>query len=311
MVHRPIPVLVLCAVLCAAPRAGMSDNPLGAKAPVIKHTPITLAVPGQPITIRAVVTDPSGPVKSVTLFTTTSRDAAPFKIPMQDVGAGTYLGTIPANLVGGGSKLSYYIEAVGGQDATAETPWYGIGFRAPPVAPVPVAAATNQRPAGATASEKSFWQEHKVLIGGLSAAALVGGGLLAANAGHGGGGGSSGGGGTGGSVTNAGTYVGSVTLCLALSGSAPACSSHSATFTVVSTGIISSDDLYPKQHLEGQLSGEDFELVANVADTNLTGQIHYIGVLFGSRLAGTVQGTATTTAGTPGTYSGTFGATKQ
>jgi hypothetical protein len=75
--------------------------------PVIKHAPVTAAARGQSITIRAVVTDPSGPVKTVTLCYATSRDAAPFKVPMQASGAGSYFGTIPGNVLDRISQVSY------------------------------------------------------------------------------------------------------------------------------------------------------------------------------------------------------------
>ena len=50
--------------------------------PVIRHEPVTLAQDGQPLTVRAFVSDDSGQIRSVTLFYSTSRDAAPSRVAM-------------------------------------------------------------------------------------------------------------------------------------------------------------------------------------------------------------------------------------
>jgi hypothetical protein len=291
-VKRQLIILASTAACLGSALSALCEAP-GAKAPVIKHTPITLAAPGQPITVRAAVTDASSKIKSVTLFYATSRDAAPFRTAMTSAGADLYLGTIPATQLTGMSNATYYIEAINQLEASSETPWYSVRFQGQ--------AATGQV---AAADGKWSWKT-KALVG-AGAAMLIGGGIAVA---AGGGGGGGGGGGT--ATTNAGTFAGSVTTVLELDGSAPTSTAHAVTFTVFSAGLISSDTLQAGQHLEAPLSNGNFEMVANAAQPGLTGSIRYIGHLIGNRITGNIDGTARTTEGVQGTFSGTFSATKQ
>ena len=299
-----VPFGLVCGVLLAA-SSGASNGAGAGKPPVIKHEPVTIAVPGQPVYVRAVVTDDSGAVKSVTLFYSSSRDASPLKAAMQNTGAGSYFGSIPANMLTG-KEAHYYIEAMDEEGLTAETPWYTIKLEAASVGGGPAVAAGPGAPPPARAHS---WTKPALIAGG---ALLVAGGALAVASGSGGGGGGGGGGGstntTGGT---SGTYAGSATVCLQLSSESPNCSSHPITFTVTSSGLVSSDNLQPGQHLEATLSGSDFTMVAPVATSNLTGQIRYAGTVFSGRIAGTVDGQATSTSGPAGVYSGFFNAAKQ
>jgi len=137
---------------------------------------------------------------------------------------------------------------------------------------------------------------------------LIGGAaLLLSNSSKDGGSGSGG----GGSVTNAGDYAGSVTLCLEWSGGSPACASHAMTISVSSSGQVSSDTLQEGERLTGSLSGSSFQLVGTVEDTNATSVIRYNGTIIGDRIAGDINGTARSSTGTQGSYSGTFHAVKR
>ena len=97
--------------------------------PVIRHEPVTLAQDGQPLTVRAFVSDDSGQIRSVTLFYSTSRDAAPSRVAMENSGAGSFFGTIPPTMLVGGKTIAYYIEALDMNSAATETPWYTIAVR--------------------------------------------------------------------------------------------------------------------------------------------------------------------------------------
>ena len=104
---RRVTALVLNLALLGSSLPALSQGHASNRAPVIKHTPITLAAPGQSITIRARVTDDAAKVKAVTLFYATSRDAAPFRTPMSSAGQDSFLGTIPATQLAGISNVSY------------------------------------------------------------------------------------------------------------------------------------------------------------------------------------------------------------
>ena len=91
------------------------------------------------------------------------------------------------------------------------------------------------------------------------------------------------------------------------------CETTSATFVIDSSGKIFSDTLSPGRSLTGTLSGNDFSLVADVTGSQegLTGTVVYSGtVINGSRIIGTITGNYDQF-GVPGTFSGTFSATRQ
>lgn len=302
-------LLAVLAVATVMPRPSDAASPYY-RGPVIRHEPVTVAAAGQPLVIRAVVTSEFAAIKSVTLFYGASKDAAPFKVPMRASGSAAYVGTIPAAMMTGHDHLSYYIEAMDDLDAASETPWQAVQIRSS-TTPLPAThPATAQQPAAGSAPAepaRPFWKKPAVWIGG---AALVAAGTVAALS-SGGGGGGSGGGGSGTTTTNSGTYVGTVTESLQFSGGAASYSTRPVTFSVVSSGIVSSDNLRPGEHLEAGLVGSDFVMISNVSETNGTGQIRYVGTLLTGRIVGTVEGSVQNAAGATGNYSGNFYAIKQ
>ena len=271
----------------------------------IVHSPVTLAVRGQDVLFRAQVVPGAQPVKNATLYYAVSRDAAPYKVAMQDSGAGWFTGSISANMTADLKQILYYVEARDAGDTTAETPWYtivvkGTGAESPTTNPSP-SSVTGKAP-----EEKgSSWTKPALIAGGV----ILAGGAALALAG-GGGGGSGGSSSTDGATNNAaGTYSGTVTTCVQPPGSGSTCSSHAMTIFIDGNGIVSSDALYEGKHLQGKLSGNNFLLVASVTATNGTGDIQFLGTVVNNSIAGSIQGTLTTTSGT-GTYSGNFSAVK-
>jgi hypothetical protein len=313
---------LLAGILSNCPAPAQSN--LTSRAPVIKHAPVTTAVRGQSISVRATVTDKSSSVKSVTLFYTTSRDAAPFKITMQDAGAGSYIGSIPASLIKGITELSYYIEALNEQDVGSETPWYTVKFQAPqPVATPPVAApvvtpapqvqtppaGTPPLPRKQTSVEpekettKRSWKGPAIIAG--ATAAVIGGALIAANKSS-----DDSSSTTPPAADTAGTYSGSAVRVLYLSGVSPVSETYSVTIVINSAGAVSSDNLHPEQRMDGVLVGSQFLLIGQISDTNFVGQVNYGGTVANGRIAGNIQGTVASATGTNGTYSGSFSATR-
>jgi hypothetical protein len=280
-----------CAValwLAVAGSAGAAS-----RGPVIRHDPVKVGVRGQSLSVRAVVTDSSSTIKGVYLYYTTSRDAAPYKLTMLGTGAGGYLATIPGALLGSAPQVLYYIEAVNEQDVSAETSYCSVELRLPQ-------AATG----GAAGTEETgkSWVKPTLYAGG--AAVLVGAAILATSGGGGGGG-------EGGSTTNAGSYAGTVTTCFELAGSTPSCRSNAMRIFISTDGVVNSDTLREGVYVEGRVSGRDFTIMSPVSETNLTGQIRYDGTVIDRRITGSISGSARTTSGVNGTYSGTFNATLQ
>lgn len=275
------------------------------RAPVIKHEAIKTAVPGQTVSIRAGVTDDSGKIKAVTLNCSPSKDAAPVKIPMQDSGAGSYVGTIPDSMVTGAIRLSYYIEALDQQDLATETPWYTITIQSGtsrPVAPSGQAEPVAEKP-----EEKNKWKGPALIAGG--SAAVIGGALWALNRDDGDS--TSGDSGSTNSASNFGTYLGSATRILEMTGASPVSTSYSIIFSVTSDNLVITDTLNPGSHLEAGLSGSDFQMSGDVSEGGGTGTITYSGTVMSGRITGSMAGTATSSSGTNGTYTGVFSATRQ
>jgi hypothetical protein len=269
------------------------------RAPAIDHSPVKLAVRGQNILFRAKVTDDANAVQSVTLFYSVSRDAAPYKVAMNPAGAGVYMGTVSADLTAGLQQLLYYIEAKDTLGAVDETPWYPVEIKAgTPVASPGPATRTTTAP-----GKESSWKKPALIAGGALA---VGGAALAI---MGGGGGDSGGGGGGTATNAAGTYAGTASVYFQPPGGSLVSSTYPITIAISSKGVVTSDNLYEGAHLEGQLSGSSFQLVAPVNQADRNGEIRFIGMVNNNRIAGSVEGSATTPDGN-GTYSGSFSAAK-
>lgn len=287
---------VLCPAICAAvllstgQQASARNTP-----PVIKHAPVTVALHGQAIVIKANVTDDTK-VKSVTLYYSTSKDVAPFKLDMQPAGQDNFVCTVPADLLGYAVTMTYYIEAVDNVDQTSETRWYNVSIQ-----PAKSGSKTEIK----TGSEdESFWKTTALIGGGV---ALAGGAaaIIAANSGSS----------TPppASTTNehAGTYVGSATTQLEFPGQPPTTFTHGTTITIDANGTVTSADLYEGQILTATLNGSQFRLTAHVSGTNLTGLINYDGSALSGRISGLIGGTAQAASGTNGTYYGNFYAVKQ
>ncbi len=292
-VRSPQIAIMVCLASMIQAYAAMNSN----GALVIKHQPVTVALQGQSMAMRATVTGNAG-VKSVTLWYSTSKDIAPFKLQMQGAGAGLYVATIPVNLISRASQVSYYIEALDADGQTAETQWYVVNIRSPQ----PGAKLDN----APQKEEESFWTKPAVIGGGIL---LLGGATAAilANSSKSQSTSSS----TAPDPADVGTYVGSVTISQQISGQTPAYSTQGTTITIASDGTVASDTLFAGQHLQGSLSASQFTLTATVNQTNLTGQIQFVGSVSGGRITGSVGGTAQTPTGTNSVYYGTFYAVKQ
>lgn len=283
------------------------------KPPVINHDPVTYAIKGQSVTLKARVTDAAPGVQDVTLYYALFRDAAPFRVPMKTAGLDSYIGTIDANMIKDRDTIAYYIEAQDKDGALAETPWYTIELRKGEEAPV--VNNGNANGGGAVAvpgnggEESSSWKTAAWVGAGVAAVAI---GAVALGGGGGGGGSSSSG---GGKNTNtaafAGTYNGSVTRCLTASGLGTTCDDNNFNIVIDSKGVVFSDTLQPGTPLSGVISGNKFILSgpAPVTATVTNGTINYNGTIVGTEIIGSINGNAKTTTGS-GTYSGNFNASK-
>ncbi len=301
--------VVVAGLLVAPPFVG-ADKGRSLK---ITHSPVSWAIKGQPLTLRARVSGGAGGVESVTLYYALFRDAAPFRVNMAASGMDMYVGTIEAGLLSGLTTISYYIEAQDRDGSIEETPWYDVQFRDPDAStPAPVKGGGA---VAATGGGKASKEE------GMSAATigLIAGGAVALGAGAyflaDSGGSSSGG---GGSVTNdpggignkPGTYSGNSTICRTLEGGSPVCESNPASVVIGSNGRVFSDSLRSGVPLAASLRGNDFTLTDEIATPELTGTITFSGtVLNENRIVGSVSGNFVQ-GGTNGTFSGTFNLSK-
>ncbi len=278
------------------------------KPPAISHQPVQTAIRGQPLSVLAKVTDDSGSVKTVTLFYSLTKDAAPFRVPMKSSGTSMYYGTIPPSLMTDAESISYYIEALDYVDATSESPWYTVRIRdtsskekseteaRAPAPAAPVAPAAPKR-------EGANLLGLGVIAGG--AAAVLGGALLvAANKDS-----DDDGGGQG---DLAGTYQGAITECAATNGAASQCARHNMTITIDSGGKAQSDSIRSGEHLESTVQNNRFTFTAAIGgDTNgLVGSIQYQGTVFtDGTISGDVVGDAESASNFV-QYSGFFSASK-
>lgn len=283
-----------------------------AKPLTLQHTPVTVAIRGQPLIVRAQVAAGSRAIKSVTLFYSTSRDAAPFGVAMQPAAGGMYIGSVPDNVLAGLEQLSYYIAAEDAVGATTETAWFTV--RVKTAQPGQTGPERGGAVSGAESGQRPGWVTPALVAGGV----LLVGGAVAIAAGSGGGGGGDDGGDGGGGGTNTttnttsyvGKYVGSATACEEVTGSAPACTSHGVQIKISTGGTVSSSDLHPNATMESSLSGVNFVLIGPVVNNGRSGEIRYIGTVVDGRIVGSIEGSATAPTGTVH-YTGTFNAIKQ
>lgn len=279
-------------ILVAAAAASVAWGAGRAAAPVIEHTPISVAVRGQPLIVRARVQDTQRAVRSVMLYYSTSRDAAPFEVKMEATGPEAYLGTIPDNVLAALSQLTYYIAAENDQGATTETKWFNVKIESP----------RGGAPAAA-GGERPKWVVPALVAGGVALAA--GGALIAANSGDDGGGG---GGGTP-SPDVEGTYTGTSTIYTE-SGASSSITNSSFRLTISSSGGVSAKDLRPGSSLSGQMSGSNFVLTEPVQEGDLSGEIQYVGTVVDGRVVGQIQGSAGSASASV-RYTGTFSGVRQ
>lgn len=284
----------------------------------IRHTPITRAVPDQPLTLKAVIAGGEGAVANATLHVALFRDAAPFRVPMNATGMDVFVGTIRADLVRGANSFSYFISAEDARGNYAETDWQDVTFQAPaprqpPAAtPPPVVQPTGSGTAGAppaapprSANRNEGMSAATVGIIAGGAAAIGIGAYLVSDSGGGDGGGSSNDGEP--DEAAAGTYNGTVNICLTPDGSPSECEARPAAILIDANGQVFSDTVQPGQSLSAGLSGNAFTLQASVNDpaSGTTGTILYSGDVVGNRIVGTISGTADIN-GVSGIYSGSF-----
>lgn len=289
----------------------MALQPLAARAeankpPVIAHDPVTYAIGGHSLTLKAKVTDAAPGVQDVTLYYALFRDAAPFRVPMKPSGLDFYVGTIDASMIKDVKTIAYYIEAQDKDGAIVETPWYSVEFRKADAA-TPAAAVAPQAAAPAQ-EEGTNWKT--VGLVGLGVVAVAA-GAVALSGGGGGGGGDGGGNNT--NVANvAGTYNGSVTTCLTVSGQPPSCESHNCTIVIDSKGVVFSETLLSGEQMTASLNGSRFVLSGQIENQGSVSNavLNYDGTVADGRIVGSVNGSANTSGG-PGSYSGSFSATKQ
>lgn len=279
-------------IFCALPLSAQVNRP-----PKIEHVAVTVALTGQPLMIRARITDESGEVRSATLYYAVSKDAAPFSVVMQPAGATVYIAAVPESVLSGIQELSYYIEAEDQAGVTSETAWYPVKVQKSSDKMV-----SDKTGASDTKSTRAKWTTPALIIGG--SAVVIGGVLAAANSGGGGGSG------THPNADAAGIYTGSSTTCYQPPSGVSSCSSSGITIAVNTQGVVSSSSLHPGSLMEDQLSGSGFVLTASINDPAQKGEIQYLGTVADGRIAGTIQGSVTTPDGV-GTYSGAFSASRK
>jgi len=275
--YRVIGVVMLMAF--SAVRAAAQPRP-----PTIRHEPPAFAVRGQPLIVRALVTDTQKAIRAVRLFYAISRDAAPFEIPMEHSGDGHYIAVLPPHLFAGVEQFSYYIEATNAEEFAAETPWYTVRLRTLDASPTPQ-EATGRRPRWVAPAA----------IGGV-ALALAGAAIALANNDNGG---------SSPPADPSGTYSGPLELVVRDPGASPIVINREVILYIAPDGRVVSDTLHSGGTVSGQLTGASFSITAPVNEPGVTGQIVYTGTVSDQRIYGTVQGTRTTAAG-EGTYSGYF-----
>ncbi len=274
-----------------AARADAANKP-----PVITHDPVTYGIKGQSLTLKAKVVDVAPGVQDVTLYYALFRDATPFRVPMKPAGLNLYVGTIDANMVKDVGTIAYYIEAQDKDGALAETPWYSVEFRKAEEAVVP--AGPKVVPG---ADEGSSWKTTAWIAGGAAAVVV---GAIALSGGGGGGGSSSG------TKTNAyaGTYSGTETKCLNVSGQPLTCEDQK-NFNIVidAKGAVFSDTLLPGQQLTANLSDNSFILTGQIKNEGTVSNavIDFNGTIVGLKIVGTISGSAQTSLGS-GFYGGSF-----
>ncbi|MBP7276054.1 MAG: hypothetical protein KBA51_07610 [Kiritimatiellae bacterium] len=272
-------------------------------APRIEHTPVTVAIKGQSLVVRARVKDAQRPVKSVILYYSTGRDAAPFEVGMTPADPGSYFGTIPGSVTSDLKSFTYYLAAENSVGEMAETKWTTVQVREPRPGDAPAGGAT------AGGKERPKWVTPALIAGGVALAA--GGALIAVNASDSGDDGDGGGGGGGLDLDQAaGTYTGEVTLrSEPPGGGVPTLTTRAFSIGVARDGAVSSATIHEGATLTARISGNTFVLAAPISEAEQSGEVRYLGTVVENRIVGTIQGSATSADGVT-VYGGIFSAVK-
>jgi len=275
-----------------------------AEGPEIVHEPLRSSLRGEDISLMAEVLSDTDPITGVTLHYTVSRHAAPVKVRMRNTGMSLYNATIPGVVTKQASNLYYYIEAETEGEAWTESPWHTVEITAPKTGAPSVPAGRAQQ----TASKKRQIGTIALIAGG--AAGIVAGALALADNG-GGGGGSNGGGGAPVEEDVAGTYTGTEVLCFTPEGGDTTCETLAITVEIDEMGLVDSNDLAGGTPASGSLSGDRFAITvpAGQLDPGSLGEVLFEGIVRDGVISGTISGAAETSVG-PGTFSGTFTATR-
>ena len=278
--------MTLIVLLLPAMTSSAADS-----APRIVHEPVTAGIKGQPVYIRATVTDDGGPAKAVNLYCSVSSDSAPFKVKMRASGASAFIGTLPDNLVRNSATVSYYIEAVDSLEQATETPWYTIRFRA--------ASGKATRTNLPKNDKSSSWKKPILIVGGTVAAIAVGVSL------------SDSGGSSDDSTTTPpsadGLFSGEATRFYTPEGAATIPLTYPVNFNVLNENTLTSDDIhYEGGHMDVTLTAGSFTWYVPASGAGETGGISYSGTLAGDTIQGRISGQLTTSSGTNATYDGFF-----
>lgn len=276
--------------------------------PLIRHEPVKVAESGQSITLIARVSSDPGPVRTVTLNYTLSRDSAPIKLKMTRTGADVYTATIPAEYFQRSNVLYYFIEAEADGGYWAETTWQAV-----PVKRVSEANGAN-RPVdrGSNNADSGIsWGTVGIVAGagvGIAIAAVS----LSDSGSDSGGGGNNPPPSTNGTEKVEGTYSGTSTVCFTPdAGGGQTCNSSPATITITKSGNASSSDIFKGTPASGSVNGEDISMDADASQDKptSTGDVEFNGTVRNGRITGGISGEAVG-GNNPGEYSGTFDLSK-
>jgi len=291
--------------------------------PVIQHEPVPSLVAGEPLRIKARITDDQT-IIDAELYFSLSKDSLPTRIPMESITKDEYAGAIGAHLLEGSKQFYYYLRAMDNTSNNTETTTHTVQIQplkppAPPppelVVVTPVVSAPDPVPEPVRPPVSS--PDNKG--GGISRPALwVGAGLAAAGGAAWALSDSGGNDEDSGDDFNdvAGTYQGSATICLQANNASGSCETTPMTIIVSSDGRIYSETLRYGFPGEDQLTADrTFRFEIEEVVSNAVSVIRYSGRIEGTRISGTIEGarTGSTTndAGNSAVYSGYFSTTRR
>lgn len=279
--------------------------------PVIQHEPVPSLVAGEPLRIKARITDDQT-IVDAELYFSLSKDSLPTRIPMESITKDEYAGAIGAHLLEGSKQFYYYLRAMDNTSNNTETTTHTVQIQPlkPPAPPPPGPDHKPERHPVSSSDNKG---------GGISRPALwVGAGLVAAGGAAWALSDSGGNDDDSGDDFNdvAGTYQGSATTCLQANNASGSCETTPMTIIVSSDGRIYSETLRYGFPGEDQLTADrTFRFEIEEVVSNAVSVIRYSGRIEGTRISGTIEGarTGSTTndAGNSAVYSGYFSTTRR